>query len=101
MRHKPTMAERKLWDRLKGSRLAGMKFRRQVLLGGYIADFACFSPKIVIECDGGQHADSAYDEKRDAWFVAQGFQVMRFWNGDVLEDADSVVDTILRDSGRA
>jgi len=101
MRHEPTLAERKLWDRLKGSRLAGMKFRRQVPLGGYIADFACFSPKIIIECDGGQHADNAYDEKRNAWFVAQGFRVMRFWNGDILEDADSVVDTILRDSGRA
>jgi very-short-patch-repair endonuclease len=73
MRHEPTVAERKLWDRLKGGRLGGMKFRRQVPLGGYIADFACFYPKIIVECDGGQHADSAYDATRDAWLRA-GFQ---------------------------
>ncbi len=100
MRHEPTEVERRLWGRLRGGRLGGLKFRRQVPLGAYIADFACFYPRMIVECDGGQHADSAYDERRDAWFRDQGFQVMRFWNGDVLEDPGAVAETILRASGR-
>ena len=82
--------------KLRGGRLDGLKFRRQVPLGSYIADFACFDPKLIIECDGGQHADSAYDERRDAWFSEQGFRVLRFWNGHVADDIESVVEAILR-----
>ena len=100
MRHEPTAAERKLWAPLRGGRLGGLKFRCQLPLGGYIADFACLRPRIIIECDGGQHADSAYDAARDAWFRAQGFRVMRFWNGDVLDDPGAVAETILRALGR-
>jgi very-short-patch-repair endonuclease len=96
MRHQATLAERLLWSRLRGGKPDGLKFRRQVPLGHYIADFACFDPKLIVECDGGQHADSGHDETRDAWFVAQGFHVLRFWNGHVAEDVESVVEAILR-----
>jgi very-short-patch-repair endonuclease len=96
MRREATLAERLLWARLRGGKLDGLKFRRQVPLGHYIADFACFDPKLLVECDGGQHADSRHDEARDAWFVAQGFLVLRFWNGQIADDIESVVDVIIR-----
>ncbi len=94
MRRAPTPAERKLWNLLRGGRLDGLKFRRQVPIGPYIADFACLYPKVIVECDGGQHADSAYDELRDAWLQAQGFQVSRLWNSEVLDHPESVADVI-------
>ena len=84
MRHTATPAERALWRILRDRRLNGLKFRRQVPLGNYIADFACFDPKVVIECDGGQHADSRYDATRDEWLRAQGFRVIRVWNHRLL-----------------
>jgi very-short-patch-repair endonuclease len=71
-----------------------------VPLGDYIADFACKSPRIVIECDGGQHADSAYDQERDAWFKARGYKVFRFWNGEVIDNPDGVLSLILQGLGR-
>jgi very-short-patch-repair endonuclease len=100
MRREPTLAERRLWSRIKAGQLGGMRFRRQVPLGPYIADFACFDPKVVIECDGDQHAGNAYDEIRDAWLQAQGFRVIRLWNVDVLENLDGVGETILLRLGR-
>jgi very-short-patch-repair endonuclease len=99
MRHGATTAERRLRSRLRGGKAAGLKFRHQVPLGGDIADFTCFDSKLIVECDGGRHAHSAY-ERRDAWFTAQGFQVIRFWNGHVAEDVESVVETILRAARR-
>ena len=96
MRREPTPAERTMWSLLRGSRLAGLKFRRQAPLGDYIADFVCHFPKVIVECDGGQHADSAYDAARDAWLQSQGFTVLRFWNGEVIERPRGVADTILR-----
>lgn len=100
MRREPTDAERVLWRILRSRRLAHLKFRRQVPIGNYIADFVCFEHRLIVEADGGQHADSDRDERRDAWFRAQGFQVLRFWNTDILQAADGVVDTILRATGR-
>ena len=100
MRREPTPAERAMWSLLRGHRLAGLKFRRQAPLGDYIADFICHFPKVIVECDGGQHADSAYDAARDAWFRSQGFQVLRFWNGEVIERPGGVAETILRALGR-
>ena len=100
MRHEPTPAERKLWGLLRGAQLSGLKFRRQVPLGGYIADFACLYPKVIVECDGGQHADSAYDTARDAWFRAQGFQVLRYWNNEIIDHPEAVAEAILRALGR-
>jgi len=100
MRHDQTPAERRLWGMLRGGELGELKFRRQVPLGGYIADFVCFYPRVVVECDGGQHADSAYDSARDAWFRAEGFQVLRYWNADVLEYSRQTAEAILRAVGR-
>jgi len=100
MRREPTPAERAMWGLLRSGRLAGLKFRRQAPLGAYIADFACHSSKVIVECDGGQHADSAYDAARDAWFRSRGFQVLRFWNGEVIERPGGVAESILRAVGR-
>jgi very-short-patch-repair endonuclease len=94
LRHDMTDAERKLWSRMRAHQL-GAHFRRQAPLGSYVLDFACFSARLVVEVDGGQHADSEKDRVRDAWLQAQGFQVLRFWNNDVLQNIDGVLETIM------
>jgi 2-isopropylmalate synthase len=93
LRHSMTDAERKLWSRLRAGRI-GYKFRRQVPIGAYIADFLCYESKLVIEVDGSQHRASGKDAVRDEWLTAQGFQVMRFWNNDVLLWTDDVLKSI-------
>ena len=94
MRHDPTPAEKALRRLLRGRRFEGLKFRRQVPLGPYIADFACFDPKIIVECDGGQHG-GVRDAERDRWFELQGFRVVRMWNSEVLDDGDDAAATLL------
>lgn len=91
MRRSMTDAERKLWFALRDRRFAGFKFRRQVPLGYFIADFVCFEERLVIEVDGGQHADSLWDKRRDRWFAANRFRVMRFWNNEVLSNIEGVM----------
>ena len=100
MRRQLTPAELKLWFVLKNRALDGMKFRRQVPIGRYIADFACFNPRLIVEVDGGQHAESDYDAERDAWLNAQGFNILRVWNGEVMENVDGVARKILAIVGR-
>jgi len=95
LRAVPTDAERKLWLRLRDRRLNGAKFVRQAPVGPYFADFACRASKLIVELDGSQHVDSAYDAKRDAFLAAQGYAVLRFWNADVLVAIDGVCETIL------
>jgi very-short-patch-repair endonuclease len=90
-----TEAEKKLWRHLRDRRLGGMKFVRQAPVGPYYADFVCRACKLVIELDGSQHADSAYDDKRDAVLIALGYRVLRFWNADVLGSIDDVCETIV------
>jgi very-short-patch-repair endonuclease len=90
-----TEAEKKLWHRLRDRRLGGAKFVRQTPVGPYYADFVCRACKLVVELDGSQHADSAYDEKRDAILNALGYRVLRFWNADVLDSIDDVCETII------
>jgi len=92
-----TPAERKLWYALRGRRLVGYKFRRQVPIGRYIADFVCFNPRLIVEVDGGQHNNNAYDKRRDNWLKAQGFKLVRFWNPDVLKNISNVVETVLNE----
>ncbi|KTS78306.1 DNA (cytosine-5-)-methyltransferase [Pseudomonas oryzihabitans] len=84
LRRNQTDAERALWQHLRGKRLQGLKFRRQHPHGRYILDFVCLEARLVIELDGGQHQDSPADRERDAWLQARGFQILRFWNHDVL-----------------
>jgi len=93
LRNNATDAEQYLWYMLRLNNL-GVKFRRQTVIGRYIVDFVCFEKMLVIEIDGGQHADSEDDKIRDGWLKAQGFEVLRFWNHDVLGNRDGVLDKI-------
>jgi very-short-patch-repair endonuclease len=95
LRTRMTDAERRLWYRLRAHRFAGVKFKRQVPLGRFVADFVCFEQKLIIEVDGGQHAVSSSDSARDEWLQSQGSRVLRFWNNDVLKNTDSVLNKIL------
>jgi very-short-patch-repair endonuclease len=91
LRARMSNAERKLWYALRDRRFAGFKFRRQVPVGPFIADFVCFDERLVIEVDGGQHADSPQDKRRDRWFRANNFRVLRFWNNEVLSNLEGVM----------
>jgi very-short-patch-repair endonuclease len=84
MRHEPTDAELAMWRLLRDRRLSQYKFRRQVSFQNYILDFVCFEKRVVVEIDGSQHAESARDAARDAILMAEGFQIERYWNNDVL-----------------
>lgn len=84
LRRDPTDAERRLWPILQGLNRPGFHWRRQTPVGPYIADFACLAAKLIVEVDGGQHAENARDEARDDWMRGQGFTVIRLWNVDVL-----------------
>jgi very-short-patch-repair endonuclease len=91
LRARMTDAERKLWFALKDRRFAAFKFRRQVPIGPYIADFLSFELRLIIEVDGGQHANSVRDVERDNWLVQNEFRVLRFWNNDVLQNLEGVL----------
>ena len=97
MRRAPTDAERALWRLLRDRRFSGYKFRRQTPLGPFIVDFLCFEARLIVEADGGQHGDNACDIARDAWLVAQGFHVRRFWNAEILTQPMMVADTLWHD----
>ena len=90
-----TDAEKVLWDRLRNRQLEGRKFRRQQVIGNYIVDFLCLEPKLVIELDGGQHAERMeQDAQRTLYLQRLGYCVLRFWNHDVLRDPDAVLEAI-------
>ena len=90
-----TDAEQRLWQQLRDRQLDGFKFRRQHGIGTYIVDFICIEAKLIVEVDGGQHADQAgYDAKRTAWLAASDYRVMRFWNNEVLENLEGVLEAI-------
>ncbi|MGB0129881.1 MAG: endonuclease domain-containing protein [Rhodocyclaceae bacterium] len=96
LRAASTDPERLLWSRLRGHRLAGLKFRRQQPFGPYVVDFVCMEKRLVVEADGGQHAEAeGIDARRDAWLREQGFLVLRFWNNEVMENLEGVLETIL------
>ncbi len=94
MRHEPTEAEHKLWLLLRDRRFVNFKFRRQVPIGPYIADFVCYSARLIVEADGSQHAESQHDMIRDAELIRRGFRLLRFWNNDILARPVSVSDAI-------
>ena len=94
MRREPTEAERRMWRLLRDRRLGAFKFRRQEPIGRYIVDFVCFEQKLIIELDGGQHAESSYDQERDAWLASRGFTVLRFWNNETLTNPTGVAYAI-------
>ena len=98
LRQEHTDAERKLWSIVRGRKLDGWKFRRQVPIDRYFADFACMEARLVIELDGGQHSERVeYDEARTKVLEALGFRVLRFWNSQVLTSSDGVVQSILHE----
>ncbi|MFH1902940.1 MAG: DUF559 domain-containing protein [Candidatus Omnitrophota bacterium] len=94
LRNNSTEAEKRLWQHLKYKQMDGLKFRRQQPVGNYIVDFINFEKMVVIEVDGGQHADNQHDTERDKWLHQNGFIVLRFWNNDVLENTEGVVEII-------
>jgi very-short-patch-repair endonuclease len=96
LRQNATDAERRLWATLRDRRLRGHKFRRQHPIGRFVVDFACTKHRLVVEADGGQHCGSRTDAERTSWLEAQGWQVIRFGNHDILANMDGVVTTILR-----
>jgi very-short-patch-repair endonuclease len=96
LRENSTDAERLFWSRVRDRRLDGHKFKRQHTIGPYIVDFVCAEQMLVVELDGGQHADSMSDKARDARLMAEGYRVLRFWNNDVLLNIDGVIETVLK-----
>ncbi len=102
LRSDSTFPERLLWGKLRGQRLAGLKFRRQHPLGSYILDFYCYEAQLAIELDGDSHEGQyQHDIDRQRWIELQGVRVLRFGNDDVLHDMDAVLTAILRACGIA
>jgi len=102
LRHNQTEAEAKLWAYLRAKRFHGLKFNRQVPIGDYIVDLVNFENRLIIEVDGGQHNDALtidYDLHRSLWLEKQGYRVLRFWNCDIFENIDGVLETIQKELG--
>jgi adenine-specific DNA-methyltransferase len=98
MRKAPTDAEARMWHFLRNRRMAGWKFRRQHSITKYIVDFICIDAGLVIELDGGQHADllaQQADEERSAFLAERNLRVLRFWNNEVLQQTEPVLERIL------
>jgi very-short-patch-repair endonuclease len=94
LRTNSTDAETKLWKHLRARQNGGHKFVRQAPVGPYFCDFVCRERKLVIEVDGGQHANSQRDKTRDQYLIMNGYRVLRFWNNDVLGNIEGVLSTI-------
>ena len=96
LRQTQTEAERKLWLRLRDRGLGGVKFRRQHPIGPFITDFCCTEAKLIVELDGGQHAlQKQADTERTAFLEGQGYRVFRFWDNEVLNSADAVLQRLV------
>ena len=98
LRRDQTDAEKTLWTRLRSKQLKGAKFRRQQPIGPYIVDFIDFDSRLVVEIDGGQHNEEKMinkDEDRTMWLIERGYQVLRFWDNEVLQNIDGVLEKIL------
>ena len=97
LRQNATEAEKLLWHHLKARQIEGIKFRRQQPIDHYIVDFVSFEARLVLELDGGQHAVNKHiDKKRDLFLKDNGFRVLRFWNHEVLQNLDAVLEKIRR-----
>src|SRR5699024_1982846 len=90
-----TDAELRLWYHLRARRFMRLKFRRQVPMGRYIVDFLCHECGLIIELDGGQHAEQVEADKQpDQWLATQGYKVLRFWNHEVMLELEAVLDRV-------
>jgi very-short-patch-repair endonuclease len=97
LRRNATSAERRLWQGLRREQIPGFRFRRQVILGSFVADFACFDARMVIEVDGATHGtddEIDRDATRSAALAAQGYDILRFTNDDVFRNLEGVLETI-------
>ena len=94
LRISQTDTEKLIWRHLRAKQMEGLKFRRQQPIGNYVVDFICLEKSLVIEADGGQHADNTKDEERDVWLTSEGFKVLRFWNNEVLTNMEGVLEVI-------
>ena len=97
LRANQTGAEITLWGELRKLETKGTHFRRQAPIGPYVADFACLASRLIIELDGSQHADEpnkSKDDARTCWLETEGYRVLRFWNNDLTENIDGVMETI-------
>jgi very-short-patch-repair endonuclease len=99
LRRNQTDVKRILWRYLKARQVNGWRFRRQHPIGPYIADFACVEAKLIVEADGGQHAESSRDAIRDQRLRDVGWRILRFWNSDILTNMPGVIDTIAAELG--
>ncbi len=99
LRKQATPAERILWQQLRKKHIAGMKFRRQQSIGNYIVDFICPEKRLIVEIDGGQHNEDKIvrqDQERTEWLHSQGYQILRFWNNEVIDNYEGVIIKYLR-----
>ncbi len=94
-----TDAEQKLWQSLRSGQLGGLKFRRQHPIPPYIADFCCVAEKLIVELDGSQHSEQA-DAARTRHLEARGWRILRFWDHDVLQQTEAVIEAIWNDIGK-
>jgi very-short-patch-repair endonuclease len=95
LRSNQTEVEERLWYHLRAHRFMGLKFKRQKPMGPYIVDFVCVERRLIIELDGGQHSEqTTYDEQRDAWLRNQGYTALRFWNNEVMQQLEGVLEKI-------
>jgi very-short-patch-repair endonuclease len=95
-RHKPTLAESRLWASLRAHRFTGIHFRRQHAIGPYIVDFCSPRCKLIIEVDGSPHLDQEeYDAERTVYLASKGYRVLRFWNSEVMNKINEVMGAIL------
>jgi very-short-patch-repair endonuclease len=100
LRRTPTDAERRIWGRLRAGQIGGARFRRQEPVGPYVVDFCCLPHKLIVEVDGGQHAEQVEDDARRTEFLQRrGYRVLRFWNDEVLRETDSVIERIAQALG--
>ena len=95
MRREPALYERRLWTILRDRRLDGLKFRRQVVIGRYVADFVCLRHRLIVEADGPHHDDRAEDAARDDFLRGQGFRVLRFPNQQIENHPHEVLAAII------
>ena len=95
LRREETEEEYFLWSDLHGRRLNGFRFARQIPLGPYIVDFLCREQRLVVEVDGFHHAENKCDEARTAWLNRNGYSVLRFWNHEITQERNAVLETIL------
>jgi very-short-patch-repair endonuclease len=100
LRKNPTPGEAKLWKRLRGRGLCGLKFRRQHPLGPYVVDFYCPKVRLIVEVDGESHSwRPAHEQVRNAFLLDRGYRVVRFANSEVLREEEAVLETIARACG--